>query len=36
MQLLEAAPDREVRLRRIDPVPKSTREILAALIRRDA
>jgi hypothetical protein len=30
MQLLEDAPDREARLRRIDPVPPSTR----ALIRR--
>lgn len=35
MQLLEGAPDREVRLRRVDPVPQSTRELLAALPRRN-
>ena len=31
MQLIESAPDRLARLRRIDPVPDSTRALLCRL-----
>jgi len=36
LQLLAAAPDREARLARIDPVPASTRALLRRLAARRA